>query len=112
MYDNNVLYAETLIASGAVLGNRFVTYAGAQAGAGDHVCGVAAYDAATGEAFSANVAGRLSVEAGAPITVGQRVKSDTAGRAIPAADADEAAGRAIKAVSGAGFPVRILRFQS
>ena len=112
MFDNNILFSDTLIATGAVLVNRFATLGGAQAtgAAGEIIYGVADYTAAVGDAFAVNVAGKLSVEAGAPVAVGQRVKSDAEGRAIPAAAEDAAAGRAVQAAIGAGYPVRIIRF--
>jgi len=110
MYDNNVVLADTLQASGAIIGGRFVNYSGAQAHAGDPVYGVAATDARDGDLYAAYVAGRLSVEAGAPINHGQRIKCDDSGRAVPAADADPACGRAVSDVVGAGYPVRIVRF--
>ena len=112
MFDNRILFSDTAIAPSAVKANRFVAYSGAQAGAGDAVMGVASYDAAAGDAYAVNMVGCLSVEAGAAIAAGQRVKSDVNGCAVPAADADAAAGRAVVACVGPGLPVRIYRFQS
>ncbi|MFT4098170.1 MAG: DUF2190 family protein [Rhodoblastus sp.] len=108
-YTNEPILADTVIATAAVARNRFVTLAGAMAGAGALVYGVSSYDAAIGDAFAANIAGHLSVEAGAAVAVGQRVKSDATGRAIPAADNEAAAAMAVRAAAGAGQPLRILR---
>lgn len=110
LYDSIPILAETLKAPSAVTKHRFVKINGAMAGAGEAVFGVAQYDAATGDHYAATVAGRIAVEAGAAITLGQRVKSDAQGRAIPAATEDAAAGMAVSAAAGAGYPVRILRF--
>jgi len=108
-YTNTVILADTMTASGAVTRNRFVNFAGAQAGAGDVVHGVASYDAPDGGLFASNICGLLSVEAGAAVANGQRVKSDASGRAVPAADNEPAVARAVAAAVGASFPLRILR---
>ena len=108
--DNNVLFADTLIAPSAIVANRFVGWNGAQAGADVSVLAVAATAADINQAYTGNIAGRLTVEAGAAIAIGQRVKSDALGRAIPAAAGEEAAGKAITAAIGLGAFVRILRF--
>lgn len=114
MYDKNVIYAETVIAAGAVLAGRFVDYLGAQAGAGATVLGVAATDGSAGVPLAVDVVGRLTVTGGAAIAIGQLVKSDANGCATPAAigDGDAIAGRALSACVGAGSPCHILRFRS
>lgn len=61
----------TFHASGAVVGRRCVTFAGAQATvAGSKVAGVARTIAANGEAFAVALVGTVVVEAGAEIAVG------------------------------------------
>ncbi|WP_457798101.1 capsid cement protein [Methylocystis sp. S23] len=108
-YVNHVTLSDTRKASGVVVQNRFVKFDGAQAGAGDLVHGVAAYDAADGQLYASNMTGLLSVEAGAPVNAGQRVKSDLQGRAIPALDTDDAVAIADSTVAGAGYALKIVR---
>lgn len=108
-YANHVTLSDTRKASGAIVQNRFVRFDGAQAGAGDVVHGVAGYDAADGQLYASNMTGLLSVEAGAPVNAGQRVKSDAQGRAVPALDTEPAAAIADATVPGAGYALKIVR---
>lgn len=72
----------TLIASGVIVSNRFVTPAGAVAGAGVNTQGVANSAAAIGDNFAATVMGTEIVEAGAAIAAGALIETDATGRAI------------------------------
>lgn len=76
------LLALTMMASAAVVANRFVTPAGAVAGAGVNAQGVAQTDAAIGEKFTATVIGTEVVETGAAIAAGALIECDATGRAI------------------------------
>lgn len=76
------LLALTMTASGAITANRFVTPAGAVAGAGVNAQGVADSDAAIGAKFSTNVLGTAVVETGAAIAAGALIETDATGRAI------------------------------
>jgi hypothetical protein len=78
-------------ASGAITGKRFVKIVAggtfqqpkvAQAGAGDQVFGVAAYDAVDGEVFTVQHIGTFTVTAGAALTAPVEVQSDAAGKAV------------------------------
>jgi len=108
-YTNHVTLADTRVASGAVVQNRFVKFNGAQAGAGDVVHGVAFYDAADGQPYASNMTGLLSVESGGAVNAGQRVKSDAQGRAVAAADNEDAVAVADSSVTGAGYALKIVR---
>lgn len=72
----------TLLASGAIISDRFVTPAGAVAGAGVNTQGVANSAAVIGANFTATVMGTAIVEAGAAIAAGALIETDAAGRAI------------------------------
>ncbi len=108
-YANHVTLSDTRTAPSAVTQNRFVRFDGAQAGAGDVVHGVAFYDSAAGQAYASNMTGLLSVEAGAAVNSGQRVKSDALGRAVPAANNEDAVAIADSTVPGAGYALKIVR---
>ncbi|MCW5300876.1 hypothetical protein DXT88_22140 [Herbaspirillum lusitanum] len=91
-------------AVGAVLARTFVMFGAADdlvtvATAGASVLGVSSdADSADGERVDVVLTQIAPVIYGAAVTRGQRVKSDAAGHAIPAAAADDAVGRAL--VSG------------
>lgn len=93
--------------SAAVAAQRFVTVAGAQAGADAHALGVARSAGAAGELVPVDVLGTASVEAGAPVAAGASVKSDAQGRAIPWATAGARLGVALGA-AGAGEALEVL----
>ncbi|WP_051775586.1 capsid cement protein [Paenibacillus tyrfis] len=64
---------------------RFVTAAGAQAGAGAAAIGVSLTGAAAGGSITVATSGSVPVIAGATIAVGDQLASDAQGRAVPAA---------------------------
>lgn len=99
----------TVIASGAGVQDRFVTFTGAQAGAADKVLGVAITDFAAGAALALHIIGVCTVEAGGAINVGDPVVPDAQGRGIAgAADAANIVGRALSAVTAAGQTLFIM----
>lgn len=98
-------------AGAAVERRRFVKInaneQGVRAGAGDAVVGASMVDAAEGEVLEiAN--GIIMVEAGAAITAGSEVQSNTDGKAIPAAVGGVVAGIAMTNASGNGALVSVL----
>lgn len=93
--------ALTATASGAVVAGRFVTVAGAQAGAAANTLGVARFGVASGEAVTVDVLGTAAVEAGAAITAGDALETDANGKAITRV-AGPVVGRALQTASGAG----------
>lgn len=99
----------TVTAAGAIGANRFVTAAGAQAGADANAIGVARTAAAVaGDRIPVDVLGTASVEAGAAITAGATVKADAQGRAIPWATAGARLGVALEAATAAGQLIEVL----
>lgn len=76
------LLALTMTASGAITGQRFVTPAGAVAGAGVNAQGVAQTDAVIGDKLTVDVLGTAVVETGAAIAAGALIETDATGRAI------------------------------
>jgi hypothetical protein len=108
MKTENITLITSLKATGAVIKKRFVNYAGAQAGAGVAVAGVAEDDAAIGETFPCKARGWMIVEAGAAVAQGAGVESDASGRAITL-NTGVQAGRAVDAATAAGQPIRIDR---
>lgn len=91
----------TIRATGVIAAHRFVTFAGAQAGAGVASFGVTRTAAAVGDLVSVDKKGTTVCEAGAAVTAGDLVQSDASGRAITKA-AGIAIGRALEAATAAG----------
>ena len=71
-----------VIATAAVLANRFVGLTGAPAAALANAYGVSEMSAAIGERFAVTNQGTAVVETGAAIAAGALVESDATGRAI------------------------------
>lgn len=95
--------------AGAISAHRFVTASGAQAGADANAIGVAlAAASAAGEQVPVVVLGTAPVEAGAAITAGATVKSDSSGRAIPWATSGAKVGIALESSGGAGEVIEVL----
>ena len=88
-------------ASGAIAASRFVTPAGAQAGAGVNTLGVSRFDALDTETLTVDVIGTAIIETGGAIAAGGLIESDAAGKAIAKA-AGVAAARALPGQSAAG----------
>jgi hypothetical protein len=98
----------TVTAAGSIAANRFVTPAGAQAGADANTLGVALSAASgAGERIPVIALGTAAVEAGAAISAGATVKSDSQGRAITWATSGAKIGIALEAASGAGQVIEV-----
>lgn len=97
----------TAQASGSVAEHRFVTYAGAQAGADANVLGVNRYAVTDAELMAVDALGTTIVEAGAAITAGDALETDASGRAITQTNGP-VVGRALQAASGAGARIEVL----
>lgn len=97
----------TATASGAVGADRFVTPAGAQAGAGVNTLGVSRTNAASGEKMPVDVMGTTILEAGAAVAAGAAIESDASGRAITRT-AGVTAARALEAATAAGQFIEVL----
>lgn len=81
---NISLLALSIAATAAVSACRFISKAGAHAGAGVGAIGVSQSSAAIGELVPYDVIGTAVVESGAAVAFGDLVQSDSVGRAIKA----------------------------
>jgi Uncharacterized conserved protein (DUF2190) len=102
-------FKHTIVATGSGLQRRFTTFAGTQAIATDVVLGVAMVDYVAGQAFAADVAGIVAVEAGSAVPLSSWVIPDALGRAVANdGTATNRVGRALNAVTAAGQTLFIL----
>src|SRR5512139_2974636 len=102
------LLSITLALTGTVAASRFVTPAGAQAGADANTLGVARYAGVSGDKVTTDVIGTSIVEAGAAITAGATLKSDASGRAITWVTSGGKVGIALQSASAAGQFIEVL----
>lgn len=103
----NSLLALPKIASGVIAAERFVTHAGAQAGAAANTFGVARSSAAVGDAFPVDVVGTAIVEVGAAVANGAAIETDANGRGITRTSGPTVA-RALQAATAAGQRIEVL----
>ena len=109
---SNSIFSLTLIASSALTANRFITPAGAAATAGANTLGVNRQTIGTaGYACTVDVIGTAIVEAGAAISQGATVQSDSTGRAITYASGARV-GVALQSASTAGNFIEVLLLQN
>ena len=87
----------TITATGEIVKDRFVNFAGAQAKAGEAVLGVAPYDVANGDTAAVDVVGIAVVEAGGAIAAGAEIQVGANGRAITATGTNIRVGKALEA---------------
>ena len=108
MKTEKILMATTILAAAALARFRLVNFAGAPAGAGEAVLGVAntAYD--QGEQAGVATHGEILVEAGGAIAAGDAIESDAQGRAVKATTG-KPWGNARDAATAAGDVIRVLR---
>ena len=107
-YQNIPILALTTALSGTVSAHRFVTPAGALAGADANTLGVVRVAGVAGDKATVDVLGTAIVEAGAAVTAGNTVKSDSTGRAIPWVTSGAKVGLALEAASAAGQMIEVL----
>lgn len=98
----------TIAASGTIATQRFVTPAGAQAGADANVLGVTRVAAVSGDKIPVDVLGTTMVEAGAAVAVNATLKSDGSGRAITWASSGAKVALALMAAGAAGDMIEVL----
>lgn len=108
---NTALLALTVVATGVIVGDRFITGAGAQTGAAGNALGVARYGGAIGDKITTDVIGTAIVEAGAAVAANALIESDASGRAITKA-AGVTLGRALQAAAAAGQKIEVLLIQN
>lgn len=106
---NISLLSLTVAAAGVVAANRFVTPAGAQAGADANTLGVTrAAAAAANDKMPVDVLGTAIVEAGAAIAANATIKSDATGRAITWVTSGARVAIALQAATQAGQMIEVL----
>lgn len=108
MAQNISLLALTVTAAGTIAANRFVTPAGAQAGADANTLGAARTAAVATDKIAVDVLGTAVLEAGAAVAAGATVKSDSTGRAITWVTSGAKVGVALGAAGGAGELIEVL----
>jgi hypothetical protein len=107
-FNSTPILTLTRALAGVVAAHRFVTPAGAQAGADavtngvTHVAGVAA------DNVPLVVLGTAVVETGAAVALGDTLKSDASGRAITWVTSGAKVGRALEAATAAGQFIEVL----
>ncbi len=106
------IFTLTATAAGTIASARFVTPAGAQAGADANTLGVSQMAAVAGDKIAVDVIGTATVEAGAAIAAGATLKSDASGRAITWASSGAKVALALEAASGAGAFIEVLLIQN
>ena len=94
--------------SGTVAANRFVTPAGALAGADANTLGVVRTGGVSADKVPADILGTAVVEAGAAVAAGATVKSDATGRAITWVTSGAKVGLALEAAGAAGQFIEVL----
>lgn len=98
----------TVALTGQVAANRFVTPAGAQAGADANTLGVCRTAGVSGDKAPVDVLGTAVVEAGAAVSAGASLKADSSGRAITWASSGAKIGIALEAATAAGQFIEVL----
>lgn len=94
--------------SNTVSARRFVTFAGAHAGANANALGVSRVAGVSGDKIALDVLGTTVVEAGAAITAGATLESDSTGRAVTWATSGAALGIALETAGAAGDFIEVL----
>lgn len=105
---NLAVLALTKTLTGTVAANRFVTAAGAQAGADANTFGACRQGGGSGDVVTIDVIGTAIVEAGAAVAANATVKSDASGRAITWATSGAKVGLALEAATAAGQLIEVL----
>lgn len=98
----------TVPATGAIAANRFVTPAGAQAGADANTLGVSRAAALSGENTPVDALGTTIIESGAAFALGATLKSDANGKAITWVTSGAKVAIALQAAGAAGEFVEIM----
>lgn len=105
---NIALLTLTHALTGTVSANRFVTAAGAQAGADANTLGVCRVAGVSGDKAPVDVLGTAVVESGAAIAAGATLKSNASGQAITWATSGAKVAIALEAASAAGQQIEVL----
>lgn len=107
-HQSTPLLTLTRTLTGTVEAHRFVTAAGARAGADAATIGAARSAGVSGDKVPIDVIGTTIVESGAAITAGATLKSDASGRAITWASSGAKVGIALDAAGASGQFIEVL----
>lgn len=105
---NTALLTLTVVAAGTISAGRFVTPAGAQAGADANTLGVARFDAVANDKLAVDAVGTAIVKSGAAFSVGATLKSDANGKAITWATSGAKVAFALQAATAADQDIEVL----
>ncbi|MBI3771453.1 MAG: DUF2190 family protein [Gammaproteobacteria bacterium] len=105
---NIALLTLAVTLTGTVAANRFVTPAGAQAGADVNTLGGARTAGVSGEKIPVDALGTAVIAAGAAVAAGATVKSDANGKAITWAVSGAKVGIALEAATAADQLIEVL----
>ena len=92
----------TTTLSGTVSASRFVTPAGAQAGADANTLGASRTAGVSGDKVPVTILGTATVESGAAFSAGATLKSDSSGRAITWVTSGAKVALALEAATASG----------
>ena len=98
----------TTTLTGTVTQNRFVTPAGAQAGADANTLGGARSSGVSGDKIAVDVLGTAVIESGAAFSAGASLKSDSSGRAITWVTSGAKVAIALEAATASGQLIECL----
>lgn len=102
----------TVALTGTVAAGRFVTPAGAQAGADANTFGATRSAGVSGDKVAVDVIGTATIESGAAFSAGATLKSDASGRAITWVTSGAKVALALEAATAAGQLVEVLLIQN
>ncbi len=108
MQQNLALLTLTAALTGTVAANRFVTAAGAQAGADANTLGVCRVAGVSGDKAPVDVIGTAVIESGAAFSAGATLKTDSSGRGITWVTSGGKVALALEAATAAGQFVEVL----
>lgn len=107
-WQSTPIFTLPVAATGVIAAQRFVTPAGAQAGADANTLGVARTGAAIGDKIPVDVMGTAVVQSGAAFAAGATLKSDANGKGITWASSGAKVALALEAATGADQFVEVL----
>lgn len=102
----------TVTAAGTIAAHRFVTPAGAQAGADANAIGVTRSAAVVNDKIPVDALGTAIVEAGAAISAGATLKADSTGRGITWVTSGARLAIALEAATAAGQFIEAMLIQN
>ena len=102
------IFSLSLVASAALLANRFATIGGAYPAAGAAAFGVTDTDAAPGADVAVDIIGTSKITAAAAFAAGADLKTDATGRALAQGGAGTILATSLEAATAEGQVVEVL----